>query len=248
MNPIKEIQKQKYADSFKALKIIQLILMILVIIVYIVLFMSVPDMRNYVEHSNLLKVTNISLFVLILIGILVTIFDLSKYVPVLTEYEEQKNKSYLDALTGIPNRFSCDLVFEMYGEDRKLSNVACAVIIINNLIDINREKGRIAGNQALVDFSWMLEDISDEYGFAGRNGGNEFLLIVENCDDLKMKEFFQKLDKRVYEYNMQPGKDSIEISYAYVINSTFHASKFSDIIAEAYRKIKENKKKQAKAQ
>ena len=63
-----------------------------------------------------------------------------------------------------------------------------------------------------------------------------------------MKEFFQKLDKRVYEYNMQPGKDSIEISYAYAINSTFHASKFSDIIAEAYRKIKENKKKQAKAQ
>ena len=60
MNPIKEIQKQKYADSFKALKIIQLILMILVIIVYIVLFMSVPDMRNYVEHSGLLKVTNIS--------------------------------------------------------------------------------------------------------------------------------------------------------------------------------------------
>ena len=162
MNPIKEIQKQKYADSFKALKIIQLLLMVLVIIVYIVLFMSIPDMRDYVEHSYLLRITNISLFILILIGILITIFDLSKYVPILTEYEEQKNKSYLDALTGIPNRFSCDLVFEMYGENRKLNNVACAIIVIDNLIEINREKGRIAGNQALVDFSWMLEDISDD--------------------------------------------------------------------------------------
>lgn len=239
MNPIKEIQKQKYADSFKALKIIQLLLMILLIIVYIVLFMSIPDMRDYVEHSNMLKITNITLFVLIMIGILVTIFDLSKYVPILTEYEEQKNKSYLDALTGIPNRFSCDLVFEMYGEDRKLNNIACAVIIIDNLIQINREKGRIAGNQALVDFSWMLEDIGDEYGFAGRNGGNEFLFIIEDCDDAKMQEFFSKLNKRVSDYNLQPGKDSIKISYAYVLNNKFRAGKFSDIIAEAYRRIKE---------
>ena len=245
MNPIKEIQKQKYADSFKALKIIQLMLMVLVIIVYIVLFMSIPDMRDYVEHSYLLRITNISLFILILIGILITIFDLSKYVPILTEYEEQKNKSYLDALTGIPNRFSCDLVFEMYGENRKINNVACAIIVIDNLITINREKGRIAGNQALVDFSWMLEDISDDYGFAGRNGGNEFLFIVENCDDLKMNEFFQKLNKRVSDYNMQPGKDSIHISYAHVLNSQFHANKFSDIIAEAYKKLKEVQKKSA---
>ena len=245
MNPIKEIQKQKYADSFKALKIIQLLLMILVIIVYIILFMSIPDMRDYVEHSNALRVTNISLFVLILIGILVTIYDLSKYVPILTEYEEQKNKSYLDALTGIPNRFSCDLVFEMYGENRKLNNVACGIIVIDNLIDINREKGRIAGNQALVDFSWMLEDISDDYGFAGRNGGNEFLLIVDNCDELKIKEIFEKLTKRVSDYNMQPGKDSIKISYAHVLNNKFHATKFSDIIAEAYKRLKETQKKSA---
>lgn len=237
MNPIKEIQKQKYADSFKALKIIQLLLMTLLIIVYVILFMSIPDMRDYVEHSNVLKATNITLFALILIGILVTIYDLSKYVPILTEYEVQKNKSYLDALTGIPNRFSCDLVFEMYGEDRKLSNVACAVIVITNLIDINREKGRIAGNQALVDFSWMLEDIGEDYGFAGRNGGNEFLFIIEDCDELKMREFFDKFNKRISDYNLQPGKDSITISYSYVLNKDYHATKFSDIIAEAYKRL-----------
>lgn len=239
MNPVKDIQKQKKADSFKTLKIVQLLLMVLLIIVYLVLFMSIPDMRNYLEHSNVLKVTNIALFILIMIGILITMYDLTKYVPILNEYEEQKNKSYLDALTGIPNRFSCDLVFEMFGENRKLDNVACAVIVIDNLVEINRIKGRIAGNQALVDFSWMLEDTGEDYGFAGRNGGNEFLFIIEDCDELKMKDFIEKLNKRIYNYNLQPSKDSIYIKYAYVLNSKLHADKFSDIIAEAYKNLKE---------
>lgn len=243
MNPITEIQKQKSAEKFRLNKILQLVLLILFFIIYSILFLTVPDMRDYIKHSSALMITNIVLYLLMILSLVFLIQDLTKYASVMKDYEEQKNKSYLDELTGIPNRLSCDLVFDLYGKNDSLDKVGCAVISIANLADINRKGGRSAGNQALVDFSWMLEDVSESFGFVGRNGGNEFLLVINSCDKERMEDFFTQLDRRLARYNQQHDKESIEMVYEYVLNQDLLANRFSEIITEAYHRLYTPKKK-----
>jgi|GEM_PF-124096 len=238
MNPLKDVQSKKYSESFRLRKYVELMLMIIFAFIYIVLFLGVPEMRDYTEHSSLLKITHIIIFAIVIFGTFSIISDIRKYVPVIKEFEEQKKKSYLDKLTGIPNRLSCDLVFEMYGKKDSLDKVGCAIIEISNLYEINSKKGRNAGNQALVDFSWMLEGVSESFGFVGRNGGNEFLLIIDKCNREMMEDFFAQLDMRIRSYNLQKEKENIEIKYNYVLNSELNMTKFSDIIAKAYSNLK----------
>ncbi|MDD3367976.1 MAG: GGDEF domain-containing protein [Lachnospiraceae bacterium] len=153
------------------------------------------------------------------------------------ESDEIRKAAYLDDLTGLPNRFSCDLIFQMYADPSSIKNIGCASIVISNLVTINESVGRDSGNQVIADFCQILEDIGKDLGFVGRNGGNEFLFIVEDCNRSKMEEFFQSLNKRLKRYNALDLNDKIEIYYKYVLNNEYHAERFSDLITEVYQRL-----------
>ena len=107
---------------------------------------------------------------------------------------------------------------------------------IFNVDDINATKGRDAGNQVLIDFSNILTEVSEGIGFAGRNGGNEFLLVIEDCHSGQMENFFEQLNIRLKRYNALALNDPISIRYEYVLNSEWKLSRFSDIITELYHR------------
>ncbi|WP_026505992.1 diguanylate cyclase domain-containing protein [Butyrivibrio sp. NC3005] len=165
------------------------------------------------------------------------IYELLSFIPKIEDIENSADRNLLDNLTGIPNRLSCDLIFEMYGKNKSIENVGCAIITIGNLVTINESIGRDAGNQAIIDFSWMLEDISEDFGFVGRNGGNEFLLIIQECNRQLMDDFFRNLEQRVEKYNKLNLVHPISPYYKYVLNSELQATRFSDIITEAYHRM-----------
>jgi diguanylate cyclase (GGDEF)-like protein len=145
-----------------------------------------------------------------------------------------KRAVYVDSLTGIPNRFSCDQIFEKYEAEQDISKLGCALIRISNLDEINQDHGRSSGNVALKEFSSMVERISAYYGFVGRNNGNEFLVVIENCNGDKMSRFAEELQKEIDLYNRSSGGYEIKIDFEKVLNEELGLDDFRELVAGLY--------------
>ena len=65
----------------------------------------------------------------------------------------------------------------------------CITLDITNLKEINRSYGHLRGNDLIREFSLILQTASSGLCFVGRNGGNEFIALFENCSREKLKTF-----------------------------------------------------------
>ena len=182
------------SHHFKITKIVQAGIIIATLVIFIFLLLLNSDFRMSLFQSPLAILSTMLLWSFFLANVIFIILDFRVFYKTLQVSDEIQHAAYLDDLTGMPNRFSCDLVFQMYAEPEKIQHVGCALIEIDNLITTNEQLGREAGNQILIDFSNILEEIGSDYGFVGRNGGNEFLLVVENGNKQSMENFFNELD------------------------------------------------------
>lgn len=232
-------QFKPQTHHFRTVKTIQLFFTVIVFLLYLICMAAFPDFRVSAASDNLLPLfPHLLIWILTIGSLLFLYFDYKYFYKTIQESDSLRRSAYLDDLTGMPNRFSCDLVFQMYaGDTSKIEHVACALITISNLIQTNITFGRDAGNQILIDFSNILEEVGEDYGFVGRNGGNEFLLVIENCSQQYMEAFFDKLNIRIKRYNALELNNPIEINYKYILNDTLHATRFSDIITEVYNQL-----------
>ena len=147
--------------------------------------------------------------------------------------------AYLDHLTGLPNRYSCDLLIETFNNPERLPKAGFMLMKLDNLVSINDENGKDNGNWLISEFSTILEDVSENYGYVGRNGGNEFIILIENCDSTAADMFLADLTKRIHGYNEMNVGTPIEVAYARVLNCDEHFDKISDLISLGYQKIRE---------
>lgn len=222
---------------FKTIKLVQACVILAILILFILFILFNSDFRMALFRSSLAVFSTMLLWTFFLANAIFILLDFLIFYKELQASDDIQRTAYLDDLTGMPNRFSCDLVFQMYAEPEKIQHVGCALIEIDNLISTNEQHGREAGNQILIDFSNILEEIGSDYGFVGRNGGNEFLLVIENGSSQLMESFFEQLKIRLKRYNALELNHPIEIYYKYVLNDDLHATRFSHIITEVYSKL-----------
>ena len=99
----------------------------------------------------------------------------------------QANKK--DMLTGLLNRD------KFYTDADKLKGQKFALISmdLNNLKEINDNKGHKAGDRALAEFSAVLLSCTDKWTRAYRVGGDEFMVIGRNMDDDLSRKFIEKV-------------------------------------------------------
>ena len=71
------------------------------------------------------------------------------------------------------------------------------------------------------------------------NGGNEFILLMEDCDSNNADMFLMDLTKRLHGYNELGVGSPIEIAYARVLNSDEKVTRISELISKAYKKLKD---------
>ena len=147
--------------------------------------------------------------------------------------------AYLDRLTGLPNRFSCDLLFESFNGSDRLPGVGFIVMKINNLPSVNKSSGHDNGNNLISEFCYILEDVGEKYGYVGRNGGNEFIVLIEDCSETDCDMFLSDLTKRIRGYNEMAVGTPLEIAYAGVLNSKEKKPVMSELISFAYKKLKD---------
>lgn len=96
---------------------------------------------------------------------------------------EQKSK--LDPMTGLFNKFSIEVLVDEYFNQRK--EEACAAMLIldmDHFKQINDTLGHLAGDAILTDTASVIRHFFKGGAFCGRLGGDEFMVFVKDIKDV----------------------------------------------------------------
>ena len=128
----------------------------------------------------------------VIIGLYTSIvFVLSVLIWVWLTAKEHKNKfqklAHMDSLTNIYNRYGFDeLAEEMIAKNPNAPYVV-ALFDIDNFKFINDIYGHVYGDRALKNLADSMKSFFPSDTLLGRNGGDEFCILLPNCtyDDVK---------------------------------------------------------------
>lgn len=226
--------------DYKIIKLVQLVVVCILEVAFLVIILSNRWLRESIFFNkslfSLCVITYI-LMVLFLISICVDIYELRSIV---SDNHSLQKQTYLDSLTGIPNRYSLDLIFATYNTPESLRDVGCILFELENLTEINESLGRAAGDHILQNFSTILEDICDNLGFVGRNSGNEFVVVINNCTEHMVNDCFAAIAQRVSMFNKDESNLSpITYRQTYTLNSEENLPSFSRLLTATYQKLEE---------
>ena len=227
---------KKNVQKFKTLKVIELSVFVILEIIFLIIVLTNKTMKTSIFVDKSLFTICSIMYATIIISLAFLVYDFFKLREFKIQSHELENLAYLDSKTGIPNRTSCSLFFDNHGSKDSLNGVCCMVSEISNIKTINEENGKDFGDKVIRDFSAILESSAKDYGFVGRNGGNEFVTVIEKCTEEKLNAYKKLLASGIEEYN---SKESVGISVRSeaVLFDKEEVSNFSELIAKAYRKL-----------
>lgn len=224
----------KYFRQYKQIQLV--ILIILTGVFFSVFFYNPAISSNILTNTSLFLVFGMAWFIL-LISFVFLLYDFRRIELFIQQEHELKREAYLDGLTGIPNRHGFDIVFQTYQSDKDISNIGCALLTISNLEDINLTSGHETGDSIIKEICSLLEDTGDKYGFVGRNGGNEFLAIFDNCTKETMESFQNDIHNELLNLNTSDSIfPEIQISFSFLLNADAKVERLSDLVMLTYKK------------
>ncbi len=103
--------------------------------------------------------------------------------------------SMIDPLTGLFNRrfLQKKLPHEFARAEREGSPITLTLIDLDDFKDINDQFGHAVGDQALQEFASALRKASRNADLLVRFGGDEFLLVLPDCDQAQALRPLQRL-------------------------------------------------------
>lgn len=104
-------------------------------------------------------------------------------------------KAATDELTQINNRASIDY----WLAQRQIQREACGLILldIDNFKHVNDKLGHLAGDRVLIEVGRLLRHLTRNDDFAGRYGGEEFLVMTSNYDPDTLLAIAERIRKEV---------------------------------------------------
>jgi len=225
-------------EKYKKIKLIEFIVIVLSEVIFVGILISSKAMRTSIFVDKSLFILCTVTYFTIIISLISIFIDVVFVRRLRTESKELENIAYLDSKTGIPNRTSCNILFEKYNTPESMKGIACIVTQISNIREINKENGKVYGDRVILDFSKIFEKSGEKFGFCGRNGGNEFITVIENCDMDRIRSFVSTLSDNIDDYNAELIKGKIQIRSEYALYDYEDADSFSDLLSRAYAKLK----------
>jgi diguanylate cyclase (GGDEF)-like protein len=232
--------KRKRSDVYGSIYKYKLVsLCILIALAFLLIFLMVRDRAIISEFSkyaapSFLIVVGVCIIFFIL-SILLDFYILNRTVSI---GKRLTKLAYIDKLTGLPNRYSCDILIDSFADAERLQKAGFILMQIKNLNAVNADSGHDNGNYLIAEFCAFLEEVAENYGYVGRNGGNEFIVLLENCDSTSADMFLLDLTKRIHGYNEMNVGTPLEVSYARVLNIDEHKESISELVSAGYRKLR----------
>ncbi len=224
--------------KFNTFKLVQLTILIILTLFSFYLLMQ-PDIKQYIFSSTPATILFIMVWIVLLVNFIFLLIDFNLISSIKLNYHNLYDVAYADQLSGIPNRFSCDTIIEKYYDNLLPEDIGCVMIDLTNLPEVNSLYNHTVGNKLLKDFSSILSTAAVSLCFVGRNGGNKFLAIFENCTGEKIQTFLDRIEDRVSQHNQAPDSISIEYQIGTALNSEEHLDQITRLISLANNRIAE---------
>lgn len=231
------MQEKKFMKTFRISKIIQLCVLCVIELVFFLILLRNPSLSRQLYRSQPLFALCAAVWVLMLFHFLCLIHDFLKLRSLTKETHALNQIAYLDSLTGIPNRSGLDTLFRVYSSPESIKDIGCCLMTIDNLSSVNDTVGRAAGDTLICDFCSLLEEAGESIGTVGRNSGNEFLFVMDNCTSDSMEQFLNLLTQKTEAYNQTHPLAPISLRHAYILNSEAHADSLSLLLVATYNKL-----------
>lgn len=159
----------------------------------------------------------------------VIILLLSGLIRVWLVSNENKNKFQIlartDSLTGIYNRYGFDESAEKMMDKNPKAHFVAALLDIDDFKFINDIYGHAYGDKALKSLADSMKTFFPSDALLGRNGGDEFCILLQNytCEDAK--ELLQQFTGLPKTFSYKGKEQSFNISLGYAEYPTFAASR-----------------------
>ena len=151
-----------------------------------------------------------------------------------------------DVLTGLKNRrffylkFSC----EMKSIVNNKKPITLLIIDIDNFKLVNDIYGHIVGDEVLKEMANIFKSVLRSSDTAVRWGGEEFLIILPNTDNIMAARIAERIRNSVECYNFSYGDTSLKATVSIGTVTTYetvHAENFVNLADQALYKAKEKK-------
>lgn len=154
-------------------------------------------------------------------------------------------KAYVDIQTGLQNKNMCE---ELLENPRIIDeSTACLVFDINNLKHTNDTLGHLVGDQLIENFANALKRVARETDFAGRYGGDEFILVLYGSDANEAQAMLARLQEEIERFNRLEKVISISYAYGWAVSTDFETCTFKQLFDAADQSMYINKKNSKKS-
>ncbi len=155
--------------------------------------------EHQVSRSTQLMIGVNAVFIVLIIGSAIMFMRSSA----LKKRAEALGKiAYVDALTQMPNRASCEREIAKYTETPPEGDMAVFMFDMNNLKRVNDELGHQGGDRVIADFARIIKTEGADYGFVGRYGGDEFVAFFPDADETTAQNYLTRVNEKVVSYNL----------------------------------------------
>jgi len=136
--------------------------------------------------------------------------------------EELKRLTLVDGLTGIFNRRYLEDHLTSYFKEAKLSGKPLSILMIDidNFKLYNDRKGHVAGDQLLVKFAQLLNDLCLPNCFVARYGGEEFSIVLMDYSSLEANQFAENVRLAVEEQKYEHSSNLTYVTVSIGVSST----------------------------
>lgn len=220
------------------LKMVHLTVLVILTLISICLLLN-ADIKQFIFSNMAATILFAVIWIILIASFIFLLIDFSVISSMKLNYHNLYQVAYSDPLSGIPNRFSCDVLIEKYIDKDLPTTIGCVVMDLTNLPEINSSFNHATGNKLLSEFSTILSSASSNLGFVGRNGGNKFLAIFEDCDREKLNSFLKSLESKVARHNSMPDALPIVYKAGSALNSEEEFLQITKLIALANQRVYE---------
>jgi diguanylate cyclase (GGDEF)-like protein len=121
--------------------------------------------------------------------------------------EHYRALAQTDGLTGLPNfrSFHARLEEEVARAHRYGHHLACAMVDLDGLKQINDKLGHAAGNRAILAMADAVREELRDTDFAARYGGDEFVVLLPQTNEPQAALFAERLRRRLIGVSEEAG-------------------------------------------
>jgi diguanylate cyclase (GGDEF)-like protein len=160
-------------------------------------------------------------------------------------FEQAQEQSLTDLITGLPNRRYMEQQFaqELARVQRRLGHVSVLLLDMDRFKEINDEFGHQAGDRALKEVAQVLRTGLREYDVCARYAGDEFVVILRDCDQDQAARRWRELQDGIAALRFEPVPGQyvpLGISVG-AATFPFDGTTADDLVASADRRMYQDK-------